>query len=59
MNPLKRGSGDFSPDGVLGVSPKYSQVPQSMGDYQGVWILFPPFKGDSRGLTNTFNISQN
>ena len=23
-----------------------------MGDYQGVWILFPPFKGDSRGLTH-------
>jgi hypothetical protein len=22
-----------------------------MGGYQGVWLLFPPFKGDSRGLT--------
>ena len=23
-----------------------------MGDYQGVWLLFPPFTGDNRGLDN-------
>jgi len=26
-----------------------------MGDYQGVWLLFPPFKGDSRGLDNNID----
>ena len=41
---------DTSCTGELGVSPRFFiKVPQRMGDYQGVRILFPPFKGDSRG----------
>jgi hypothetical protein len=42
---------EISPDGVSGVFPDLTKVPQRMGDYQGVHMLFPPFKGDSRGLT--------
>jgi hypothetical protein len=38
--------------GGFGGVPRLIFVPQSMGDYQGVWMLFPPFKGDSRGLDN-------
>jgi hypothetical protein len=30
---------EVSPAGVLGVSPIYFKVPQSMGDQQGVWMF--------------------
>jgi hypothetical protein len=39
--------------GVLGVSPNFINVPQRMGDYQGVRLLFPPFKGGQQGVDLT------
>ena len=30
-----------------------------MGDYQGVRMLFPPFKGDSRGFEEILHYVQN